>query len=185
MGDNINYVNIRSEDTAVPAPDCIPAGVSVRQVRRIAKSLSLDGKTGLRNTDLAQWNNEYLQYMDVVSKQKRHNRLSTQAKKNAPFWVFGLGIGSVGIGLGATRMPHPLQCFSGDELYGSLCGGTLKGSRKRRRVPDEVHDTDSERRVRGREQEEEHVGRGGGIQSSNARNAMQDVRVQRYWLLCP
>lgn len=157
--------------------------ITARQAARVAKILPLDNQIGLRNTDLAQWNNEYLQHMAIVSKQKRQNKLSTQAKKNAVFWVFGMGIGSVGTGLGITRVPHPLQSFSGDELHAALCGGISKSDRKRNRVADEDDDLDSEeRRVRAREEEEEHVGRGGGIQPLNIADIMQEVRTEHRYL---
>lgn len=155
------------------------ADVTMHQRRRASRVMSLDRQIGLRNTDLAQWNNEYLHNMAAASKQKRQNRLPTQAKKNAALWVFGQGIGSVGVGLGTTRIPHPLQRFSGDELYTTLCDETIKKGKKRSHVSAEDSDSDSEgRRVRAREEDEEQVGRGDSVQPLNADNIMQDVRIK-------
>jgi meiotic recombination protein REC8 len=89
---------------------------------RQAKPIISDDSTTLRNTDLAKWNYEYADNMAQAMKQKKQNKLPTLAKKNAAFWVFGLGIGSVGMGLGKHREDGPLKEYAGDELYGLLSG---------------------------------------------------------------
>lgn len=89
---------------------------------RQAKPIISDDSTTLRNTDLAKWNDEYADNMAQAMKQKKQNKLPTLAKKNAAFWVFGLGIGSVGMGLGKHREDGPLKEYAGDELYGLLSG---------------------------------------------------------------
>jgi meiotic recombination protein REC8 len=95
---------------------------------RQAKTIISDDSTTLRNTDLAKWNDEYAGNMAQALKQKKQNKLPTLAKKNAAFWVFGVGIGSVGMGLGKHRESGPLNEYAGDELYGLLSG--KKGSHK-------------------------------------------------------
>lgn len=89
--------------------------------RRIHEFI-LDEQTSLRNTDLYNSNTNYLSNMAQVSKQKAYNKLPTIAKKNAAFWVYGKGLGGVGIGLGANREPHPLDTFSGKNLLEILGG---------------------------------------------------------------
>lgn len=116
-----------------------------RRIRK-PKVLITDGATALRNMDLAQWNNEYVSNMVHAREQKQQNKIPTIAKKNAMFWVFGRGIGGVGIGLGARREPHPLKQFSGEELYNAVSG--KKRPRKRSHSP-----ASSERRVRTRSEE--------------------------------
>jgi meiotic recombination protein REC8 len=107
---------------------------------RQAKTIISDDSTTLRNTDLAKWNDEYAANMAHATKLKKQNKLPTLAKKNAAFWVFGLGIGSVGIGLGQHREEGPLKEYSGDALY-SLVSGE-KGSH---RVEDEENDEEQQR----------------------------------------
>lgn len=108
----------------------------VRQARREAKSIVADSSTTIRNADLAQWNEEYLSNMAQAWKQKQLNKVPTLAKKNAAFWVFGKGIGSVGMGLGVDHETHPLKCYSGDELYDVVCVVFRQNGRKRAHSPD-------------------------------------------------
>lgn len=126
-------------------------GRRVNQRHREAKVIVTDVVTTLRNTDLAQWNNEYKANMAQASKQKQLNKLPTIAKKNAAYWVFGNGIGAVGNPLGPLHIPHPLKSYSGEELYYALCPAA---ECKRRRTEDTGDDSDSGeqgRRVRPRD----------------------------------
>lgn len=121
--------------------------------QRQAKTLTLDGVTSLRNTDLSRWNNEYQANMGLASRQKEQNKIPTAAKKNATYWVFGKGIGAVGIGLGVQQELHPLSCFSGEELLEYLLGEAGQGQ-KRRATP-ESDDEKQSRNVRPRIEQEE------------------------------
>lgn len=151
-----NRPKSKSPDAEVRDEEYIASDREIRTnlTRKNVKTMAMDLQIGLRNKDLAQWNNEYLQNMAVASKQKQQNKLPTLAKHNAAFWVFGQGIGSVGVGLGTSRSPHPLKQFSGDELYDSLIGGASTRSRKRGRPRDDESDTEG-RRVRPRLDEEQ------------------------------
>ncbi|PIG83762.1 Rad21/Rec8 N terminal domain protein [Aspergillus arachidicola] len=154
------------------------AMATMPQKRRTPKLQTLDDRTALRNTDLGNMNSDYVQNMAIASKQKRHNKLPTQAKKNAIFWVFGQGIGSVGLGLGASQIPHPLQQFSGEELYAALNPTSRHKGRKRSRHPSDESEADSDvRRVRAREKYEEQVGRGGVV---DGYDIWQDVEIGRH-----
>lgn len=151
--------------------------VTTRQSRKATKAVPVDEQTALRNTDLAQINNEYLQNMAAMIKQRLQNKFPAQAKKNAAFWVFGQGIGSVGVGLGASHMLHPLHVFCGDELLASLQPEAKKSkqkTKKRSRSNNEGGDesgSDSDgRRVRARGENEKQIGRGGGP-------SVHDVRI--------
>lgn len=110
---------------------------------RQAKVIESDDSTTLRNTDLAQWNDEYAANMAQALKQKKQNKLPTLAKKNAAFWVFGVGIGSVGMGLGQHREDGPLKEYSGDALYSLLSGKVT------RRIEDDENDEEQTHRARG------------------------------------
>lgn len=146
----------------------------MRRTRRIPKAVPTDAQNALRNTELAQYNSEYVQNMAAALKKKLKNRVPAQAKKNAEFWVFGLGIGSVGVGLGTSLVQHPLHFFSGETLYASLT--SVKRSKKRKGSPSTTEDSDADsetRRIRRREEFEEQLGRGGLFQDNNN---FQDVR---------
>ena len=161
--------------------------ITAQQSRRAPKVVPADSQTALRNTELAQMNNEYVQNMAAILKQKQNNKMPAQAKRNAVFWVFGRGIGSVGIGLGASQMPHPLQVFAGDELHTALNPQEKQKARKRaRRADDDQSDSDEEgRRVRPRGESEDQIGRGGDVRAPSSVTSqielifLQDVEIGR------
>ncbi|KAL8773469.1 MAG: hypothetical protein Q9209_001573 [Squamulea sp. 1 TL-2023] len=134
--------------------------------RRGPRVLPVDQTQELRNSDLAQWNNDYLANMETAKKAKLQHKATTIAKQNAAAWVFGAGIGGVGLGMGASKPKGPLaETFAGDALMQALTGdpGPAVG-KKRSRTEDEVEGSESEeRRVRMREGEEE-LGRDAGVQ---------------------
>ncbi|KAI9037706.1 Rad21/Rec8 N terminal domain protein [Aspergillus affinis] len=141
-------------------PDAAEA--TMRQPRRRPIQLiPLDSSTVLQNTELVNQMDKYLHNMASALEQRQQNQISLQAKENAAFWVFGKGIGSVGIGVGVTQFAHPLQLFSGEELYDNLSPLGMPKKRKRGRPAGKNGDVESEsRRVRAREELEEQVGRG-------------------------
>ncbi|KAJ9488580.1 hypothetical protein VN97_g4723 [Penicillium thymicola] len=128
-----------------------------RRVRR-PKEIISDDTTALRNMTLAQWNNEYIANMTQALKQKQQNKIPTISKKNAAFWVFGQGIGSVGVGLGMDHEPHPLNLYSGDDLFEAVGGYTQRKGRKRS-ADDDDDDMSEGRRVRARNEQTEHLSR--------------------------
>ncbi|RHZ55778.1 hypothetical protein CDV55_102379 [Aspergillus turcosus] len=152
---------------------------TMRRTRRIPKAVATDSQTALRNTELAQYNNEYVQNMVTALQQKLKNKVPTQAKKNAVFWVFGQGIGSVGVGLGISHVQHPLHFFSGETLYASLTN--VERSKKRKGSPSTTEDSDADsetRRVRRRGESEEQLGRGGIFHDDN--NVHDDIEIGRH-----
>lgn len=138
------------------------ADATMRRTRqRQAKAIPTDTETVLQNIELADLMHKYLQNMAIAWERQQNNQFSLQAKQNAAFWVFGKGIGSVGIGVGVTRFTHPLHLFSGQELYDTLSPFAMPKKRKRGRPSGKDNDEESEmRRVRAREEAEEHIGRG-------------------------
>jgi meiotic recombination protein REC8 len=137
----------------IEQPIEVPA-VTTRRVRR-PKEIISDDATALRNMTLAQWNNEYVTNMIQAAKQKQQNKFPTISKKNAAFWVFGQGVGSVGVGLGMDREAHPLSFYSGEKLFEAI-GGYHGDGRKRKSDDDE---TSEERRVRARDERADHLSR--------------------------
>lgn len=133
--------------------------------RRQPKVLPVDQAQELRNTDLANWNNDYTINMDDAKKSKIQHKAAAVAKQNAVFWVFGGGIGGIGAGLGASKAKGPLvNTFSGDVLRQTLTGiPTPATGRKRNQEEVEKDQSDSEaRRVRMRLGDEE-LGRAQGL----------------------
>lgn len=144
----------------LPDPDYIEETAQIPQRKRLARILVIDERNQLRNADLAQSNYEYLDNMAAASRQKEQYKMMVQARKNASFWVFGQGIGYVGVGLGVSRIEHPLSCFSGKELFHVIQGESSSEGRKRSHGSPEGSESDRKnKRVRRREDEEE-IGRG-------------------------
>jgi len=133
----------------------------MRSRKKPVKIIGLDDYQELRNSDLAQWNAGYPHNMAAAAKLKQNNKLLTQAKRNASFWVLGCGIGSVGIGLGISRVPHPLGSFSGEGLLGALTGTHAHASSRKRShsTVDSSGSGSQERHVRMREDDNNHLGR--------------------------
>ncbi|KAL9637319.1 MAG: hypothetical protein Q9204_001923 [Flavoplaca sp. TL-2023a] len=134
--------------------------------RRGPKALPYDLTQELRNSDLAQWNTEYLANMETAKKVKVQHKATTTAKHNAASWVFGAGVGGVGLGLGTSKMKGPLaEMFSGEALMQAITGTPASPTgKKRSRSGDETDDSEaSERRVRTREEAAE-LGRDQALQ---------------------
>ncbi|EER29897.1 hypothetical protein CPC735_012150 [Coccidioides posadasii C735 delta SOWgp] len=118
--------------------------------KRRFRNMEVDDYPELMNSDLAQWNFEYAQNMEAAGKVKETNKLVTIAKKNAAFCVLEAGIAAVGLGLGMSQVPHPLDTFCGSRLLSALTGTEIEGTR-RKRNHNAASDSDSddfERNVR-------------------------------------
>jgi hypothetical protein len=149
--------------------------VQMRQRRSINKAMEVDDPPHLRNADLAQWNSGYVHNMAVAAKLKQNNKMITVAKKNAAFWVFGIGIASVGAGIGAYGIPHPLEVFSGDDLLQALTGKPSKSPRRKRGRSQVDADAEEGRNVR--QKTDEEVGRGVGGDMDDDPGFFFDVRI--------
>ena len=143
-------------------PTSESAGAPLKSRRRAPRVLERDETQELRNSDLADWSNNYLTNMANVARSKQHYKVNAQAKRNAAFWVMGTGIGSIGSGLGLSKLGNPLDMFSGSKLVEAIRGAeTAQAGRKRSRsAGEEGQSSDSEeRRVRAREDDGEQIGR--------------------------
>lgn len=144
------------------SPDLAEA--SHRRKRSAMKELQMDVTMEVRNAQLTQWNNEYVENMTEVSKHKERSRLQAQARKNALFWVSGIGIGGIGLGLGSSHLQTPLGQFGGELLLEAVTGvRSDMAGKKRDREGDGNEDDQSVsegRRVRSRQDDDDQVGRG-------------------------
>jgi meiotic recombination protein REC8 len=146
-----------------PVESSSTAAAPMRRKKRTAKLIEADLNQELRNKDLADWNNNYLKNMKEASRLKALHRTAGQAKKNAEYWVWGAGIGGLGIRLPGAIGPTPWDQFYGDnlfELYTGLNRKTLTG-RKRDRDSGIDEETQGEsRRVRHKlNEDEQQIGR--------------------------
>jgi hypothetical protein len=164
--------NVDREETPIQT-----STVQMRHRRSTIKAMEVDDPPHLRNADLAQWNSGYVHNMAVAAKLKQNNKMITVAKKNAAFWVFGIGIASVGAGIGAYGIPHPLEVFSGDDLLEALTGKPSKSPRRKRSRSQVDPDVEEERNVR--QKTDEEVGRGAGGDMDDEPGFLYDVRISR------
>ncbi|KAJ8066811.1 hypothetical protein OCU04_004195 [Sclerotinia nivalis] len=123
------------------------------------KQLPIDQTQELKNSDLSNWQREYVSTQDGLSAAKLTTKGQTLAKKNALMFVIGNGLNGAGIGIGSTKLPGPLSIYSGDALLAKITGRVF-GSRKRQ-VDSERDDNVPSKRLRHSSDEEVPRGFGG------------------------
>ena len=96
---------------------------------------------------------------------KLQKKLPAVAKRNAAFWVYGTGIGGIGLDSRESGIDSPLSIFAGDKLMTALTGiEPPVTARKRSHGEDEERESDREaRRVRARGEESSQFGRGDNL----------------------
>ncbi|KAH7561926.1 hypothetical protein BM1_03030 [Bipolaris maydis] len=95
---------------------------------RVPRAIPADTATELRNKDLIDWGTNYLKNMKTVAQQKIHNRVLTQAKKNAEHYVWGSGLGGIGQRIPGYEGYNPFDMFMGDKLFEAITGMSRKGT---------------------------------------------------------
>ena len=98
----------------------------VRRKKRTARALPKDTRLELRNSEIVDWNTDYLKNMKEAARSKVQHRIQQQAKKNAEHYVWGAGIG--GLGRDMFGAQGPLSRFVGDNLF-ELLTGTSRNSK--------------------------------------------------------
>lgn len=158
-------------DTAQPAPP---------QRQRTRRVLEPDTTLELRHTELSCWSQQYVSNMTALTTSRQNRQLPSLARRNAAFWVFGAGIGNIGMGIGGSNLQGPLNMFAGQELMLALTSGTAPSLVQKRKSPsDEAGSPESEgRRVRARDGEQEQVGRGQDIIHTDDTAPMASIEVQ-------
>ncbi|MCJ1476147.1 hypothetical protein MMC13_004812 [Lambiella insularis] len=134
--------------------------------RRAPRLILIDEAPELRNSDLTQWNLNYVANMAEARRQKAQHKVPAQARKNAAAWVFGAGINSVGKESRSVNIQNVLDIFAGNALMEALTGVSLsRTGRKRSRTDDEdLASEGSGRRIRSRTvEQEEEIGRGDSL----------------------
>ena len=93
-----------------------------RRKTRSMRTLPLDRAMELRNTDLADWNSNYLENMKEAIKLKGQRRQVQQGKKNAEYWTWASGIGGIAGRARCSKGPTPFDMFIGDNLFELFTG---------------------------------------------------------------
>ncbi|OJD35613.1 rad21 rec8 n terminal domain-containing protein [Diplodia corticola] len=147
----------QGSEEVIDSSSVIQAPIRRRPRRRI---IPMDETLELRNADLADWMNGYIDNMIEARRQKFTPTATMQAKRNAEYWVLGLGLGGIGAIVGNTGLAGPLDKFRGEALLLSL--GIIRNADKKRghqSIDDQDKSDGDGRRVRPRSEEEE-IGRG-------------------------
>ena len=149
--------------------------------RRQPRAIELDQATELRRNEIIAWDNYYANNMAIASKAKQVHKLPSIAKQNAALWVFGAGVGNIGLGIGQGNLAGELHVFSGENLMQLVRPVEPPETPRKRKTPsdDEPAPDSEERRVRAR-QEEDEVGRGGDpmdVDDSSGSRGFDDVSV--------
>ena len=163
VAEHQNFLKSSSEVPGEESSDFAEAAQARR--RRGPKPLPTDAVPELRNSDLAQWNTDYLANMAEASRLKQLHKLPAQARKNAAQWVFGIGLGGAGTDSRPYKLQGPLDMFAGDKLMEALTGieVSVVGRKRGRGEEDEQSSGSEERRVRLRSEDGEQIGRGEGL----------------------
>ena len=132
----------------------------LRRGPRAPKLLPRDDFTELRNADLAQWHDDYVENMTSEARLKLQHRAKRLSKTNARLFVLESGIGGAGSTFSGTKLPGPLAIFSGDKLLEALMGVKETAGGKKRPFEESIESDAEGRRVRVRESVGEQVGRG-------------------------
>lgn len=136
------------------------AETPTRRQTAAPKYLLPDRENNLPENEYRSLHNTYNVRMaeEVRIKQKRER--SRLAKENAEFFIYGIGIDGVDLGMSGSKIPSPLSMFAGDQLKALLDIDPHTG-RKRRYAEDE----EPSRRVRARKNDGDQVGRGDDMAS--------------------
>ncbi|KAH7075757.1 Rec8 like protein-domain-containing protein [Paraphoma chrysanthemicola] len=127
----------QSSDPVEVVQSSSTASAPMRKKRRAARVLPTDATLELKNKDLADWNSNYLQNMEAISKSKKQGRIAQQAKKDAEYVLWGSGLGGIAQQFAGLPGPNPFDMFMGDNLFELYTGAS------RNKVAGAKHDRDS------------------------------------------
>jgi meiotic recombination protein REC8 len=124
-------------------PDASLVSAEAKQKKTRAKkvrTITLDKIMEIRNSDLNDWQVNYIDNMAAASLIKTKHTASTQGKKNAFHFVYGTGLNDVGGAIGKSTFISPLAQFAGVALLATLIGAPASKKTKRKAV-DNAFDT--------------------------------------------
>ncbi|KAI5198926.1 hypothetical protein E4T39_06521 [Aureobasidium subglaciale] len=162
QADSVHPVPVEGEEAQSQTSSTTAIAPAVRV--RIPKPLPQDVELELHNSDLQDWDRDYLEHQSEVLRHKLQNKSVALARKNADFWVLQNGIGGLGMAYQGVEehMPEPLRMFSGSALLEALTGIqlTVAGAKHARSDEGEAHDEGRRVRVRS---DDNKVGRGADV----------------------
>ncbi|OBT93972.1 hypothetical protein VE01_08224 [Pseudogymnoascus verrucosus] len=145
-GDNESSLEESSVSAEVP--------MKKKRQRKALKVISdVDIRLDIRNSELSEWQTNYVQNMAKDKHAKRMRAINKYAVANASIFIWGNGIGGIGkIIRYSGNVPHLLDIFSGDKLKELLTGvaSTLGRRMKRARSAFDENDEEAARNVRAR-----------------------------------
>lgn len=104
-----------------PSSDTAGAAQKFRKPRA-RKALVCDRATELSSSVLVNWQHGYLNSMKLERDKKFDNKDRAGSKKNAFSVVWATGLNGVGDGVGLSKLPSPLDMFSGEALFTRITG---------------------------------------------------------------
>ncbi|KFY88214.1 hypothetical protein V500_06496 [Pseudogymnoascus sp. VKM F-4518 (FW-2643)] len=145
-GDNESSLEESSVSAEVP--------MKKKRQRKALKVISdLDIRLDIRNSELSEWQTNYVQNMARDKHAKSMRTINKYAIANASIFIWGNGIGGIGKTIRSSGdIPHPLDIFRGDKLKELLTGVATfpdKGKKRARSAFDEI-DEEVARNVRAR-----------------------------------
>jgi meiotic recombination protein REC8 len=161
-----------------------------RRKKRAPKIVASDPLTELRASDLLQWQREYPDMMLAAFLRRTDKKANAQAKKNAFVFVYGSGLNGVGDGVGSSKLPSPLEMFSGDALIAKITGQVpasmaKKAAKRKRKDSEESDEEQQETPKRARQdgvEREDEIGRGSfddGMMMDDLQEPSMDVEKGR------
>ncbi|OBT90135.1 hypothetical protein VE02_00937 [Pseudogymnoascus sp. 03VT05] len=146
----------RGDNESSPEESSVSAEVPMKKKRqrKALKVISdLDIRLDIRNSELSEWQTNYVQNMAKEKHAKLVRAINKYAVANASIFIWGHGIGGIGrIIRSSGNVPHPLDIFSGDKLKELLTGVSSSPENRKKRVRSAFDENDEEaaRNVRAR-----------------------------------
>ncbi|KAG8629675.1 hypothetical protein KVT40_003540 [Elsinoe batatas] len=102
------------EDTPVQAHG--QSAAAPNRAQRQRRTLPLDSQMELRNQDISDWNDNYVQHMQRDAAHRFHQRNAHVARINAQAWLNGAGLLGIGNLLANDNIPAALRMFAGPNV---------------------------------------------------------------------
>ncbi|EKD12303.1 uncharacterized protein L3040_000228 [Drepanopeziza brunnea f. sp. 'multigermtubi'] len=141
-----------SQDSSVSAE----AQMTKKKAKKV-KTIKADQASILKTVEIARWQKEYVQNMEVGNNARVKQQATLHAKKNAFHYVCGSGISGVGEGIGSSKFASPLAMFSGNAFLAKITGKPIVEPESKKRSAPVSPDGDDIPNKRAREGE---IGRG-------------------------
>ncbi|KAF2227168.1 Rec8 like protein-domain-containing protein [Elsinoe ampelina] len=106
----------QQEDEDTPAQAHEQSAAAPNRAQRQRRTLPLDSQMELRNQDISDWNDNYVQHMQRDAAHRFHQRNAHVARINAQAWLNGAGLLGIGNLLANDNIPAALRMFAGPNI---------------------------------------------------------------------